>query len=83
MEVIKKTEKVQLDEKALLCLSCVRPPLFTNLVDPALLPHKLSLQPTFALLSVDVDGADAGLQAYALATLGRLRLQRRCGRTAA
>ena len=83
MEVIKKTEKVQLDEKALLCLSGVRPPLFTNLVDPALLPHMLSLQPTFAFLSVDVNGADAGLQAAALATLGLLRLRRRCGRTAA
>ena len=83
MDVIKKTEKVQLDEKALLCLPCVRPPLFPYLGDLAPLLHMLPLQLTYALFFFGRNGTDVGLQAAALATLGLLRLRRRCGRTAA
>ena len=75
--------RVQLDEKALLCLPCVRPPLFPYLVVAALLHHMLSLQLTLALFFVGRNGTDVGFKAAALATLGLLRLRRRCGRTAA
>ena len=78
-----ETEEVQLDEKALLCLPCVRPPLFTSFVDLAVLPHMLSLKLTSALFFFGRDGNDAGLKTAALATLGRLRLRPRYGRTAA
>ena len=83
MELVKKTQEVQLDEKALLCLPCVRLPLFPYLGDLALLPHMLPLSLTLALFFVDRNGADEGLEAAALATLGRLRLRQRCGRTTA
>ena len=79
----KETQEIQLDEKALLCLFCVRPPQFTCLVDLAPLHHMLSLQLTLALFFFGRNGADVGLQAAALATLGLLRLRRRCERTTA
>ena len=83
MELIKKTEEVQLDEKALLCLPCVRPPLFPYLGDLAPLLHMLPLQLTYALFFFGRNGTDVGLMTAALATMGRRRLRRRCRRTAA
>ena len=53
------------------------------LVDPAILPRMFSLQLTLALFFFGRNGADVGLQATALATLGLLRLRRRCERTTA